>query len=62
MALPDRDPKLMPEMLTTDPGRKAWVRPRAAPITFAHGTATSSWACGIVAAPCPVKVRCLMMG
>ena len=62
IALPDSEPKLMPEMLTTEPGRKACVRPRAAPITLAQGRTISSCAWGIVAAPGPVKVRCLMIG
>ena len=62
MALPDSEPKLMPEMLTTEEGRKACGRPRAAPITLAQGSTISSCACGIVAAPGPVKVRCLMIG
>ncbi len=61
-ALPDSDPKLIPEMLTTDPGRNACVRPRAPPRTLAQGSRISSWACGMTAAPGPVKVRCLMIG
>ena len=36
-ALPDSDPKLIAEMLTTDFGRNAPRRSRAAPITLAHG-------------------------
>ncbi len=40
-ALPDSDPKLMAEMLTTDSGRKAPGRPRAAPSTLAQGSHTS---------------------
>jgi hypothetical protein len=32
----------MPEMLTTDSGRNACRRPRAAPNTFAHGTVPST--------------------
>ncbi len=61
-ALPDSEPKLIPEMLTTDPGRKACRRPRAAPITLALGRVISSSACGTVAAPGPTNVRCLMIG
>ena len=62
MALPDSEPKLMPEMLTTEAGgRRAYDRADA-PITLALGRAISSCACGIVAAPGPVKVRCLMIG
>src|SRR6476660_3543564 len=37
IALPDSDPKLIAEMLTTDCGRNAPGRPRARPITLAHG-------------------------
>ena len=62
IALPDSEPKLIPEMLTTEAGRNACRRPRAAPSTLALGRATSSPACGTVAAPGPVKVRCLMIG
>ena len=40
-ALPDSDPKLIPEMLTTESGRKACRRPRAAPSTLAHGSQAS---------------------
>ena len=61
-ALPDSEPKLIPEMLTTELGRKACVRPRGPPSTLALGSTISSWAWGIVAAPRPVKVRCLMIG
>ena len=38
----DKDPKLMPEMLTMDCGRKAWVRPRGPPITLATGTVVAA--------------------
>lgn len=41
-ALPDRDPKLMPDTLTTDSGRNECFRPRAAPSTFAEGS-RASW-------------------
>ena len=61
-ALPDSEPKLMPEMLTTDAGRTAWARPRAAPSTLAIGSGTPSSACRPVIAPGPAKVRCLMTG
>src|SRR4051794_41918143 len=37
-ALADSAPKLIPEMLTTESGRNACCRPRAAPSTFAHGS------------------------
>jgi hypothetical protein len=40
-AAPDSEPKLIAEMFTTDAGRNASRRPRAAPSTFAHGTSTS---------------------
>ncbi len=40
-APPDSEPKLVAEMLTTDGGRNADVRPRAAPSTLAQGRATS---------------------
>ena len=35
MALADSEPKLIPEMLTTEAGRNAWRRPRGPPSTFA---------------------------
>ena len=41
-ALPDSEPKLIPEMLTTESGRNARRRRRAAPSTFAHGS-HASW-------------------
>ncbi|HEY0698002.1 MAG TPA: hypothetical protein VGD43_09350 [Micromonospora sp.] len=40
-ALAESDPKLIPEMLTTEPGRNAYRRSRAGPSTFAHGSRTS---------------------
>jgi hypothetical protein len=46
-ARPDSDPKLIPEMFTTESGRKACRRRRAAPSTFAHGSQTSSPARGL---------------
>ena len=52
----------MPEMFTTDAGRNAWARPRAAPSTLAIGIGTFSPACRPVSAPGPAKVRCLMTG
>ena len=61
-ALPESEPKLMPEMLTTEAGRIASLRPRAAPTTFAMGNGTLSPACRPVSAPGPAKVRCLMIG
>ena len=39
-AWPDSDPKLIAEMLTTDSGRKAPRRSRAAPSTLAQGSST----------------------
>ncbi len=62
MAFAESDPKLMPEMLTTDCGRKARARPRAAPTTFAAGSGTPSSACRAVDAAGPANVRCLMIG
>jgi hypothetical protein len=62
MALPDRDPKLMAEMLTTDVGRNAPGRRRAAPITLAHGTSTSSAAFGADGGTARPNVRCLITG
>ncbi|TWH69805.1 hypothetical protein JD77_04819 [Micromonospora olivasterospora] len=61
-AFPEREPKLMPEMLTTDSGRKARTRPRAAPSTFAHGSATSCPAVGDDGGTARPNVRCLMIG
>ncbi|WP_207919654.1 hypothetical protein [Micromonospora sp. KC207] len=62
-ALPDSEPRLIPEMLTTDSGRNTRARPRAAPSTFAHGSRTS---CPAVAAAdggtARPNVRCLMIG
>ncbi|WP_211372647.1 hypothetical protein [Micromonospora olivasterospora] len=52
----------MPEMLTTDSGRKARTRPRAAPSTFAHGSATSCPAVGDDGGTARPNVRCLMIG
>ena len=40
-ALPESEPKLMPEMFTTDSGRNACRRPRAPPSTFAAGSRAS---------------------
>ena len=60
IALPDSAPKLMPEMFTTELGRKACRRPRGPPSTFADGSGLSSWACAAVGAPGPRNVRCLM--
>jgi len=37
-AFADSAPKLIPEMLTTESGRNACRRPRAAPSTFAQGS------------------------
>ena len=62
IALPDNDPKLMPEMFTTDAGRNALARPRAAPITLAQGIGMSAPLGGCVAGAMSAKVRCLMIG
>ena len=62
MALPDSNPKLMAEMLTTDFGRNAPGRPRAAPITLAHGNSTSCAAIGADGGTARPKVRCLITG
>ena len=57
-ALPDSAPKLIPEMLTTDSGRKAW-RLRVPPSTLAQGSRTSSPACAAVGGAVGPNVRCL---
>ena len=62
MAFLDSAPKLIPEMLTTEPGRKAWVRPRGPPRILAEGSRTSSPTWIAVGAPGPVNVRCLITG
>ena len=49
-------------MFTTDGGRKAPARPRAAPSTFAQGRCTSVPAAGEEAGMVEPKVRCLMIG
>ncbi len=41
-AAPLRAPKLMPETLTSEAGRKAPCRPCAAPSTLAHGSGGSA--------------------
>ena len=56
------DPKLIPEMLTTEGGRNASRRPRGPPRTLPAGSGTPSSPCRAVAAPGPAKVRCLMTG
>jgi hypothetical protein len=61
-ALPDSDPKLIAEMLITDFGRNAPGRPRAAPITLAHGKSTSWAAIGADGGTARPKVRCLITG
>ena len=60
-ALADSAPKLMPEMLTTESGRNACRRPRAAPSTFAHGSRACSPLCLPVGATAGPNVRCLMI-
>ena len=62
IALPDSEPKLMAEMLTTDAGRKALRRPRASPSTFAEGSATSWPARGEEGGMARPKVRWWMTG
>ena len=42
IALPDSEPKLIPETFTTDSGRNACRRPRGPPSTFADGS-RASW-------------------
>ena len=61
-ALPDSDPKLIAEMFTTDFGRNAPGRSRAAPSTLAHGKSTSCAAFGADGGTARPKVRCLMTG
>jgi hypothetical protein len=54
IALPDSEPKLIPEMLTTESGRKLWRRRRLPPRIFAHGSHASCpdfWADGGTARP-----------
>ncbi len=60
-ALPDSAPKLIPEMFTTESGRNACRRPRAAPSTFAHGSHACSPTWGAVGGAAGPKVRCLMI-
>lgn len=57
-ALPESDPKLIPEMFTTDSGRNARLRPRAAPSTLAHGMNASCPTWGLDAGTAPPNVRC----
>jgi hypothetical protein len=59
MAAPLSAPKLIPEMLTTDAGRKASRRPRAAPSTLAHGRSASMPAPGEDAGVWQPSVLCL---
>jgi hypothetical protein len=62
MALPESEPKLIAEMLTTDCGRNAFRRPRAAPKTLAQGSWTSWPAAGEDGGMARPNVRCLMTG
>lgn len=62
MALSESEPKLIAEMLTTESGRNAALRPRPSPITFAHGKSTSYPAAGDDGGMARPKVRCLMTG
>jgi hypothetical protein len=57
-ALPDSDPKLIPEMFTTESGRNAHLRPRAAPSTLAHGSHASCPTRGFDAGTARPNVRC----
>ena len=63
MAAPPSDPKLIPEMLTNDEGRKAFSRPCAPPSTFAagKGTAGSGWL-GSPSGAGAGNAACLMIG
>jgi hypothetical protein len=58
-ALPESDPKLIPEMFTTESGRKACRRPRAAPSTLAHGSHASCPTRGLDDGTARPNVRCL---
>ena len=63
MAAPPSAPKLIPEMLTTDDGRKALARPRAPPSTFAAGNGTAGSGCsGSPTGAATGNAACLMMG
>ena len=62
-AAADSDPKLIPETLTSDEGRKALGLPRAPPSTLAagKGTAGSGWL-GSPSGAGAGNAACLMMG
>jgi hypothetical protein len=62
MALLDKEPKLIAEMLTTERGRNAPGRPRAAPSTLAAGSSTSWPAAGADGGTARPNVRCLITG
>ena len=58
IALPDIEPKLIPDTLISESGRNAFARPREPPSTLALGRPTfSAWSCGSESA----NVRCLMI-
>ncbi len=59
---PDSEPKLIPEMFTTESGRNAPRRPRGPPNTLAPGTQASCPAAGVDGGATRPKVACLMIG
>ena len=62
MAGPLSEPKLMPDTFTTDDGRNASCRLRAAPSTLAHGSGRAGSGCMVSSgAPVNGKAACLTM-
>ncbi len=62
MAAALSEPKLIPEMLTMELGRKARARPRAPPSTLAHGSGTcGSGSRGSDGGAASGKATCLTM-
>ena len=59
---PDSEPKLIAEKFTTESGRNAPARPRAAPTTLAHGTHASWPADGDEGGATRANVACLTIG
>ena len=59
---PDSEPKLIAEKFTTESGRNAPGRPRAAPSTLAHGTHASCPADGDEGGATRANVACLTIG
>ena len=57
-ALPGSEPKLIAEMFTSESGRKACRRPRAAPSALAHGTHASVPTRGFGSGATGASVRC----